>query len=554
MIDNEIRKRSDGMFSQLDNEYTTWEPHYRDIAMMLNPRRQRFNVEDSNRHSAVNSKIVDPSATIYLRTAMGGMYSGITNPTMKWLRFNVADKDLNKRHSVRLYLDQCAEIVLKMLFKTNFYNSVPSVFMDILSYSTSSIGVEKDEYSVLRFFPNPIGSYRIATNDRLSVNTHAKKRMWTADQLVRRFGLENVSEATKSAYSNHNYQQRFEVRHLVFDNPDFIPTAFSGVHKEFASVWYQPDAEEGKILSRSGFDEFPFFCPRWEALGADVYGSFGPGMLALGSIKGLQVDQRNKHTANALQIKPPMVGPSTMKNSGASLVPGGITFVDGAQGVDQFKPAFATNFSTSEALASIADTREIIKQAFFYDLFLTVIDVQKSGVTAYEIAQRKEEKMIMLGPVLSRFDEEFLDPTVSLGFRECHRRGMLPDPPLELDGVDIQIEYMGMLHQAQKSIGIASIERTLGFYGNMAAVFPQVLDKVNIDAAADIYADITGTTPEILNDEETVKNIREGRAQAQQREQLAAMAQPAQQGAAAAKLMSEVDVSSANGLTNMLGI
>ncbi|MHC6528857.1 portal protein [Vibrio proteolyticus] len=71
MIDNEIRKRSDGMFSQLDNEYTTWEPHYRDIAMMLNPRRQRFNVEDSNRHSAVNSKIVDPSATIYLRTAMG---------------------------------------------------------------------------------------------------------------------------------------------------------------------------------------------------------------------------------------------------------------------------------------------------------------------------------------------------------------------------------------------------------------------------------------------------------------------------------------------------
>ncbi|WP_259557811.1 portal protein [Vibrio harveyi] len=232
-------------------------------------------------------------------------------------------------------------------------------------------------------------------------------------KIVERFGIENVSSAVKSSYEARNYQALFEVRHLVFDNPDFLPSAFSAEHKQFCSIWYEPTGEGDKILHRGGFDHFPFLTSRWSVNGADVYGSGGPGMMALGAIKGLQVDQRNKHTANALQIKPPMVGPVSLKNSTQSLVPGGITFVDAMSGQQGFTPAFQTNFSTQEALLSIEDTRKTIDRLFYRDLFLTIIDTNKSGVTATEILQKKEEKMLMLGPVLSRFNEEFLDPTVT---------------------------------------------------------------------------------------------------------------------------------------------
>ncbi|WP_375162319.1 portal protein [Vibrio harveyi] len=109
-------------------------------------------------------------------------FSGITNPTTKWIRFNVPDKDLNKSHAVRMYLDKCAEAVLNQLARTNFYHIVPTVFKDILCYSNSSVGIERDELTVIRFYPSPIGSFRIANNARLSVNTHGKKRMWTASQ------------------------------------------------------------------------------------------------------------------------------------------------------------------------------------------------------------------------------------------------------------------------------------------------------------------------------------------------------------------------------------
>ncbi|MBE4265268.1 phage tail protein [Vibrio parahaemolyticus] len=549
-----IKGQADLIFSGLDSEYQNWEPHYKEIAKFLQPRRQRFNTSDTNHKSSINTAIVDPSATLAMRVAMGGMYSGITNPTTQWIRLTVSDKDLSKSYAVRSYLDQCSQLIMYMLAKTNFYNIAPTAFIDILSYSTASVGIEKDEKTVLRFYPSPVGSYRLANGPRLNVNTHGKKRMWTVAQMVERFGIDNVSDAVKHSYNSQNYQNKFEVRHLVFDNPDYIPTAFSSTSKKYCSLWYEPIEGSDKILHRGGFDDFPFLTPRWEVLGADSYGSFGPGMLALGSIKGLQVDQRNKHTANALQIKPPMVGPTSLKNNGASLVPGGLTFVDGVQGVQGFVPAYQTNFSTQEVLLSISDTRQIIDQAFFKDLFLAIIDVNKSGVTATEILQRKEEKMLMLGPVLSRFDEEFLDPTVSLAYSEMDRRGMLPEVPEELIGKELNIEYMGMLHQAQKAIGVSSIERTLGFIGNLAGIAPQVMDKINIDASVDIYTDITGTTPEILNDDQTVQQIRDQRAQAQQSEKLAAMAQPAQQGAQAAELLSKVDVTGPNGLTNMMGI
>ncbi|ENC6709925.1 head-tail connector protein [Vibrio harveyi] len=550
-----IRKRCTSIHTELENDFSSWKPHLQEISNFTMPRMQQFNVSQTGKgDKGMNSKILDPSATLYLRTAAGGMFSGITNPTMKWLRLNTSNKDKNKRHAVRVYLDQCSDIILELLGKTNFYNASYMAMKDILAFSTSSVGIQKSEKHFLRFYPNPIGSYRMANGEDLSVSTHETSDRWTAARLVERFGINNVSNAVKSAYNSGNFQQRFEIRHLVFNNPDFIPQAFSAVHKEYCSIWYEVNAEDDKLLSRGGFDTFPFLTPRWEAVGSDVYGSFGPGMIGLGQIKGLQVDQKEKFTGSALKNKPPMVGPTSLKNSISSLAPGGLTFLDNMTDGAGFIPAFQSTFSIQDSLASISDTREILKQVFFYDLFLTVIDVNKSGVTAYEIAQRKEEKMIMLGPVLTRFDEEFLDPTVVTAYHEADRRGLLPDPPQELENEEIEIQYTGLLHQAQKSVGVTSIERSLGFVGNLSAIAPQAMDKVNVDKAVDIYFDITGTTPEVTNDENTIKQIREQRQKDKQAQRLAEMAPAAQQGASAAKLLSDVDMNQNNGLTNMLGV
>jgi DNA-binding IscR family transcriptional regulator len=46
--------------------------------------------------------------------------------------------------------------------------------------------------------------------------------------------------------------------------------------------------------------------------------------------------------------------------------------------------------------------------AYYADLFLMLANDDRSNVTATEIAERHEEKLLMLGPVLERLHNEML--------------------------------------------------------------------------------------------------------------------------------------------------
>jgi len=58
-----------------------------------------------------------------------------------------------------------------------------------------------------------------------------------------------------------------------------------------------------------------------------------------------------------------------------------------------------------------------IRQAFYADLFLMMAESDRREITAREIDERHEEKMLMLGPVLERLHKG------SIG----ERHGRIPD-------------------------------------------------------------------------------------------------------------------------------
>ena len=72
---------------------------------------------------------------------------------------------------------------------------------------------------------------------------------------------------------------------------------------------------------------------------------------------------------------------------------------------------------------------------------------------------------------------------------------------------------------------------------------PEVLDKLNVDEAVDQYADMLGVPAEMINSDEDVAAVREGRAQQQQAAMAAQMAQQAVDGA---KTLSETDMGNGN--------
>jgi hypothetical protein len=127
---------------------------------------------------------------------------------------------------------------------------------------------------------------------------------------------------------------------------------------------------------------------------------------------------------------------------------------------------------------------------------------------------------------------------------------MLPPAPPEIQGKNIEIKYISILAQAQKMIGVTSIEQTVSFVGNLAAVRPDVTDKLDFDEAVDQYADMVGAPPKIIRSDDKVAKIRQEKAKQQQN---AAMQQQLAAGAQSAKVLSETDLGSNNALNALMG-
>jgi hypothetical protein len=238
-----------------------------------------------------------------------------------------------------------------------------------------------------------------------------------------------------------------------------------------------------------------------------------------------------------------------MRNQKASLLPGDITYVDGQQGQAGFKPAHEVRMTLQELSVLTQETATRVKKCFYEDLFLMLANSDRRQITAREIDERHEEKLLMLGPVLERQNEDLLNPLIDRTFAIMLRRGMIPQAPQEIAGQDLKIEYVSIMAQAQKLIATSGIERFVGFAGNLAGAKPDILDKVDLDQVIDEYGDMLGVPSKIVRSDEDVAKIRMMRAKAQAQQQQLDQMQQAAQGA---KLLSETDTRGENALTSIM--
>jgi hypothetical protein len=260
--------------------------------------------------------------------------------------------------------------------------------------------------------------------------------------------------------------------------------------------------------------------------------------------------QKKKSQAIEKMVSPPMTGPTSMQNRRASILPGDITLVDVREGQAGFRPVYEINPRVNELVMDIQEYQSRIRKAFFEDIFLMFADSDRRQITATEIDARREEKLLALGPVLEQLNQDLLDPLIDITFMIMLRQGRIPDPPKEIQGQDLKVEYISIMAQAQKLAGIASIERFAGFAQNLIAANPESLDKIDTDQMLDVYGDRLSIQPGIVRTDEDVAAIRQNRAQQQAQQQAVANIQ---QGAAAMKDLSSADTEGDNALTRLIG-
>lgn len=535
--------------STLEKERASWDAHWRDISTYIAPRRSRFFASDTNRGDKKNQSIINGTPIFAARTLASGMMAGVTSPARRWFSLTTPDPSLAEHGSVRAWLHVVTERIRQVMHRSNLYKALHETYSDLIAFGTAVLYVEDDAEEVLRAYVFPVGSFYLANSPRLVVDTCYRRPSMTVGQLVRQFGEANVSQRVKDMHEKKQLDTWIEVVHAITPNDGYQPGKLGPKGKRFASCWFEKDATEEKFLREAGYDESPALAVRWETNGEDVYGS-SPAMHALGDARALQLYEKRKAEAVEKLVRPPMRAPTSLMNQRVTLNPGDHVFVDSLNPGQAYAPAIEVNHGAIQATElSIREHEARINRAMYADLWLMLAHADQR-MTATEVAERHEEKMLQLGPVMERLEDELLDPLIDRVFGILLRGGHIPPPPREIQGQELRVEYISIMAQAQKMLGTTSIERVASFVGNLAAVKPDVVDKVDFDQAVDAYSNMLDTPPDLVRTDEQVAEIRASRAKQAAEMQQAEAAAAAVQGA---KTLSETDMQGDSALKRVLG-
>lgn len=553
-------------WKRLESDRSSWRSHWMEISDYLIPRRGRYLIDggQNNRGKVRSNKIIDSSPTQALRTMAAGMMSGMTSPARPWFRFTTQDPDMMNNFEIKRWVQQVEKTCRFILNNSNFYNTVYNVYQELGAFGTSPLYRQRSADQTIRFRQFTAGEYVIAENDQGVVDTLGREFTMSVSQVIEKFVMggdrslpesdwdwSGVSEATKRLWNNSDYDTLVPIVHMVQPrrNHERDPNRLDVKNKRFKSCYFELGADGQDLLEEGGYDTFPAYVPRWDVLQGDVYGR-SPAMDHLGDIKQLQHEQKRKAQAIDKMVNPPMVAPSSLKGRPTTVIAGGTTYVDGTQGQPAFTPAYQIQPRIQELMVDIQEVQQRIARGFYADLFAMMISSDRRQITATEVAERHEEKLVLLGPVLQRLNVELLDPLLDDTFAFALERGMIPPPPQDLAEGVLDVQYVSLLAQAQQAVAASGIERTMSFAGNLVAVFPDIVDNLDADAALREYSDILGNPLDIMKDTAAVAATRQARAEQQQQQQAMAAASEAAQGA---KILSETDTQNPNALTDMLG-
>lgn len=542
-----IRDRIEARWEALKRERSSWMTHWQDISRHLLPRSGRFLNDQPNRGNKRHNNIYDNTGTKALRTLAAGMMAGMTSPARPWFRLTTPDPELAKFPSVKVWLSDASVLMREVFARSNTYNTLHSLYEELGAYGTGSSLVVSDFNTIIHNVPLTAGEYCISTRYAGSVVTLYREFQYTVAQLVGEFGLGQVTQMTKNMYDRGNLDEWVTVVHAIEPRADRDTRKRDALNKPWRSIYFERGASPGKYLRESGFDEFPGVCPRWVVSGGDIYGH-SPAMEALGDIKQLQQEQLRKAQGIDYMTNPPVQVPSAAKNHEIDLLPGGVSYVDAAGPQGGVRSAFDVRFDLNHLLLDIQDVRERIRSSFYADLFLMLANQQNARMTATEVAERHEEKLLMLGPVLERLHNEMLDPMVGITFSRMLEAGILPPPPPEMQGSDLNVEYVSMLAQAQQAVGTNSVDRFVFTLGQVAQLKPDVLDNLDSDYWAESYGDMLGVDPRLIVPSDKVALIRQQRAQAQQQAQ---QQEQMAQSASAARDVAQIDPAVAQNVISM---
>lgn len=547
------------------NRYSWWV-HWRELADYILPRRYKWLITPNQmaRGSPINQHILDSTGSLAARNLAAGMMMGCSDPTKRWFRYKVNRIDSTQTSPISLWLAEVERLIGLILTESNFYDALAIFYFDLVVFGTAVMLIYEDYDNVINCINPCLGEYYVDIDGRLQPSVFCREFTLTVSQAADEFGVENLSPSTAGLWATGgtSLTRELVVAHMIEPNLDGrkygIPESFP--YRECYWEWGGSASPQGGssyspgLLRKRGFHESPAIICRWDLVSNDAYGR-SPGMDALPDIKQLQLETKRLSQGIDKMVNPPMIADVQLKNQPASLLPGGVTYVSGmiSQGKTGFAPVYTVNPEVKEMMEQIGAVQERIKETFYNNLFQVISQFEtRSNVTATEIDARRSEALLMLGPVLERLNHEAFAKIHDRIFGIAARAGILPPAPPQIQGRHLQVEFTSMIELAQNANQATSVERLMTLASQFAAIDPAILDNIDLDYGLDKISSLLNNDPKLIRSPIQLATIRAQRQQQQQEAAMAQKADVAQRLAAGAKNLSESNVGGGGNLLTRL--
>src|SRR3990167_621959 len=379
-----------------------------------------------------------------------GFMNYLTPPTSKWARLRHRDPELSSNEAVGSFLEDVMSEVNYALNRSNFYDQMFPAYKSSGVYGTALLFEEEDIEDDIRFYNMPLKQVAVVEDARGRICKFYIEFEYTADQAAGRWGKDALSaemqqEMTegKSHLTKHKFllfiSERY-AREIQKDDKRNLP---------IEAVWI--DIKGRKIIEESGYHEFPAFCHRFDRRPFIPWG-FSPAMKALPFARLLNAIAKTNLRSMMKHTDPPIAVPNNAFIAPFNMNPRAINVYNKGQSMSDGRDIFSFgNFGDPQVgLTAMEYYSGRVKTLMYQDVFLAFSNITKD-MNNPEIMERINEKMTMLGPAVGRYLDEVISPIIQRTISILHRRGRLPDPPVELlMDPGYEIDFVGVLAQAQR--------------------------------------------------------------------------------------------------------
>jgi hypothetical protein len=469
-----------------------------------------------------------------------GFMNYLTPPTSKWFGLRHKNPTLKSNKEVQGYLEDVAAEVHSTFNRSNYYDQMFSSYKSSGVYGTSVMIEEEDLEDEARFYSLPVKQVCLVEDGRGRVVEYFIEFEYTAQQAADRWGEEKLSERMKeelAAESRSDKKHKF----LLFIAKRHVRDVRKTDKRNMPIEASWVDIEGKRVIDEGGYFEFPAMCHRFDKRPFIPWG-FSPAMKALPFARILNAVAKTNLRVMMKHSDPPIALPDNAFIMPFNANPRAVNYYN--KNKMEAKDIFAFgNFGDPQTGMNAIEYYSMkVKSLMYNDVFLAFDNITKQ-MNNPEVMERINEKMTMLGPSVGRYISEMLNPGVIRTIGILFRKGKLPPPPDELlEDPNYEIDCISQLALSQRRSELNSLITGLTLVGQMAAVTPDVVDKVDPDKTVDTVWSILGAPIKVLRDDAEIQQIREMKGKMAQ--QQVAMEQ-LERGAGVVKTGSEVDANMA---------